>query len=211
MGTGALAERIAVPGGLLGPLPDGLDWAQGAALPVSALTARLLVQAASVPEGGLVLVTGAAGMVGGMAVQLAQAAGARVVAAVRDSDAAQARSLGAEATVNTGDELAAELRRGWPQGFDACLDTLGLQGAVAGVRDGGAYVTTQPDRVPAAERASRPRRSRSSPTPTRSGRSPGRPLPGTSRSGSRPPFRWRSSAAAMTWWPEAVSAARSWS
>jgi NADPH:quinone reductase len=152
MGTGALAERIAVPGGLLGPLPDGLDWAQGAALPVSALTARLLVQAASVPEGGLVLVTGAAGMVGGMAVQLAQAAGARVVAAVRDSDAAQARSLGAEATVNTGDELAAELRRGWPQGFDACLDTLGLQGAVAGVRDGGAYVTTQPDRVPAAER-----------------------------------------------------------
>jgi NADPH:quinone reductase len=152
MGTGALAERIAVPGALLAPLPDGLDWAQGAALPVSALTARLLLQAARVPDGGLVLVTGAAGMVGGMAAQLAQAAGARVVAAVRDSDAAQARRLGAEATVNTGDDLAAGLRRSWPQGFDACLDTLGLQAAIAGVRDGGAYVTTQPGGVPAAER-----------------------------------------------------------
>jgi NADPH2:quinone reductase len=66
MGTGARAERIAVPGALLAPLPDGLDWAQGAALPVSVLTARLLLQAASGPGSGLVLVTGAAGMVGGV-------------------------------------------------------------------------------------------------------------------------------------------------
>jgi NADPH:quinone reductase len=152
MGVGALAERIAVPSALLAPLPGGLDWAQGAALPVSALTARLLNQAAGVSEGDLVLVTGAAGMVGGMAVQLARASGARVVAAVRGSDAAQARGLGAEATVSTGDELGAELRQGWPEGFDACLDTLGLQAALTGVRDGGAYVTTQPTSVPAAER-----------------------------------------------------------
>ena len=152
MGVGALAERIAVPAALLAPLPDGLDWAHGAALPVSALTARLLTQAAKVSGRDLVLVTGAAGMVGGMAVQLARASGARVVAAVRDSDVAQARSLGAAATVNTGDELGAELRQGWPEGFDACLDTLGLQAALSAVRDGGAYVTTQPTGVPAAER-----------------------------------------------------------
>ena len=77
-----------MPAGLLAPLPDGLDWAQGAALPVSALTARLLNVAANVSEGDTVLVTGAAGMVGGMAAQLARAQGARVVAAVRESDAA---------------------------------------------------------------------------------------------------------------------------
>jgi NADPH:quinone reductase len=152
MGVGSLAERIAMPGALLAPLPDGLDWAGGAALPVSALTARLLNEAANVSEGDLVLVTGAAGMVGGMATQLARAKGARVVAAVRDSDIAQARSLGAEATASTGDGLAAELRQGWPEGADACLDTIGLQTALAGVRDGGAYVTTQPTGVPAAER-----------------------------------------------------------
>ena len=54
--------------------------------------------------------------------------------------------------MSTGDELGAELRQGWPQGFDACLDTLGLQAALAAVRDGGAYVTTQPTSVPPAER-----------------------------------------------------------
>ena len=46
----------------------------------------------------------------------------------------------------------------------------------------------------------------SMPASTRSGC---RPLPGTSPSGSRPPFRWPSSAAAMTWWPAVASAARS--
>jgi NADPH:quinone reductase-like Zn-dependent oxidoreductase len=116
------------------------------------LTARLLNETAKVSEGDLVLVTGAAGMVGGMAAQLAQARGARVVAAVRESDAAQAHALGAEATVSTGAGLADELRQGWPDGFDACLDTIGLQSALADVHDGGAYVTTQQDAVPSAER-----------------------------------------------------------
>ena len=152
MGVGALAEQIAMPAALLAPLPDGLDWAQGAALPVTALTARLLNEAAKVSEGDLVLVTGGAGMVGGMAAQLARARGARVVAAVRESDAAQAHALGAEATVSTGNGLADELRQGWPDGFNACLDTIGLQSALADVRDGGAYVTTQPTGVPSAER-----------------------------------------------------------
>jgi NADPH2:quinone reductase len=152
MGVGALAEQIAMPAALLAPLPDGLDWAQGATLPVTALTARLLNEAAKVSEGDLVLVTGGAGMVGGMAAQLARARGARVVAAVRESDAAQAHALGAEATVSTGNGLADELRQSWPDGFNACLDTIGLQSALADVRDGGAYVTTQPTGVPSAER-----------------------------------------------------------
>ena len=152
MGVGALAEQIAMPAALLAPLPDSLDWARGAALPVTALTARLLNEAAKVSEGDLVLVTGAAGMVGGMAAQLARARGARVVAAVRESDAAQAHALGAEATVSTGDGLADELRQGWPDGFNACLDTIGLQSALADVRDGGAYVTTNQEAVPSAER-----------------------------------------------------------
>jgi NADPH2:quinone reductase len=152
MGVGALAEQIAMPAVLLAPLPGGLDWAQGAALPVTALTARLLNEVAKVSDGDLVLVTGAAGMVGGMAAQLARARGARVVAAVRESDAAQAHALGAEATVSTGAGLAEDLRQGWPDGFNACLDTVGLQSALADVRDGGAYVTTQQGALPPAER-----------------------------------------------------------
>ena len=152
MGVGALAEQIAIPAALLAPLPDDLDWAKAAALPVTALTARLLNETAKVAADDVVLVTGAAGMVGGMAAQLARARGARVVAAVRDSDAAQARGLGADATVSTGPGLADEVHRGWPEGVAACLDTIGLPAALAVVRDGGAFVTTQPTGVPAAER-----------------------------------------------------------
>ena len=40
-----------MPAALLAPLPDGLDWAQGAALPVSALTARLRIPARLRPAG----------------------------------------------------------------------------------------------------------------------------------------------------------------
>jgi NADPH:quinone reductase-like Zn-dependent oxidoreductase len=157
MGVGALAEQIAVPSAILAPLPDSLGFAEGSALPVCALTARLLVDTAAVSEGDLVLVTGAAGMVGGFAAQLAGGRGARVVAAVRDSDADEARRLGADMVVNTGNELEAAIRGEWQDGVDACLDTVGLgAGALVCVRDGGAFVTSVPTAVPDAARGIAP-------------------------------------------------------
>ena len=153
MGAGALAEQISVPSTMLAPLPDSLGFPEGSALPVCVLTARLLVDAAEIDEGDLVLVTGAAGMVGGFAAQLAGARGARVVAAVRDSDAEEARRLGAEEVVSAGDELEVEIRGQWQDGVDACLDTVGLgAGALVCVRDGGAFVTSRPTEVPDAAR-----------------------------------------------------------
>jgi NADPH:quinone reductase-like Zn-dependent oxidoreductase len=149
MGVGTFAERIAVPSAILAPLPDGLGFEEGSALPVCGLTARLLLEAAAVKEGDLVLVTGAAGMVGGFASQLASGRGAHVVAAVRHADADAARQLGAEATVDTGPDMEAELRGTWQDGVDACLDTVGLGAdAMVCVRDGGAFVTTVPSAVP---------------------------------------------------------------
>jgi NADPH:quinone reductase-like Zn-dependent oxidoreductase len=153
MGVGALAELIAVPSAILAPLPDTLDFPEGSAVPVCALTARLLLDAAEVGEGDLVLVTGAAGMVGGFATQLSRARGASAVAAVRDSDADEARRLGATRVVNTGEELEAVIRREWPGGVDACVDTVGLgAGALGCVRDGGSFVTSVPTAVPGATR-----------------------------------------------------------
>ena len=110
MGVGALAERIAVPSAILAPLPDSLGFPEGSAVPVCALTARLLLDAAGVGKGDVVVVTGAAGMVGGFATQLAAGRGASVVAAVRDTDANEARRLGAKMVVNTGDELEGVIR-----------------------------------------------------------------------------------------------------
>lgn len=149
MGVGALAEQIAVPSAILAPLPDSLGFPEGSALPVCGLTARLLVDGAAVKDGDLVLVTGAAGMVGGYAAQLAAGRGARVVAAVRDSDADEARRLGAGSVVSTSDDLANQIRGEWVDGVDACLDTVGLgTEALVCVRDGGAFVTSVPTAVP---------------------------------------------------------------
>jgi hypothetical protein len=60
MGVGAFAEQIAVPSAILAPLPYDLSFVEGSTLPVCTLTARLLVDAAAVKAGDLVLVTGAA-------------------------------------------------------------------------------------------------------------------------------------------------------
>ena len=156
MGVGAFAEQIAVSSAILAPLPEALGFAEGSILPVSGLAARLLVETADVSEGDLVLVTGAAGMVGGFASQLAVERGARVIAAVRSSDAEEARRLGADAVVDTnGMEVA--VREEWQDGVDACLDTVGLgSDALVCVRDGGAFVTSVPSAVPDAARGISP-------------------------------------------------------
>jgi NADPH:quinone reductase-like Zn-dependent oxidoreductase len=153
MGVGAFGEQIAVPSSILAPLPDALGFAEGSALPVCSLTARLLVDAAAVSDGDLVLVTGAAGMVGGFACQLAAGRGARVVGGVRDSDIDEAQRLGAETTVNTANDLETEVRGRWTDGVDACIDTVGLgSSALVCVRDGGKFVTSVPTAVPEAAR-----------------------------------------------------------
>jgi NADPH:quinone reductase len=157
MAAGSFAELIAVPSALLAALPAALSFAAGSALPVCGLTARLLVVGANVSAGDTVLVTGAAGMVGGFALQLAKARGARVIAAVRERDADEARRLGADAIADTGDGLAAAVRQQAPNGVDACLDTIGLgASALACVRDGGAFVTSVPPALPGAERGISP-------------------------------------------------------
>lgn len=161
MGIGAFAEQIAVPSAILAPLPEALGFEEGSTLPVCGLTARLLVEAAAVSGADVVLVTGAAGMVGGFAVQLARGRGARVVAAVREREAGEARRLGAETVVDTGTGLEAAVRGEWPAGVDACVDTVGLGSRALGcVRDGGAFVTsvtTVPGSVPDAARGISPR------------------------------------------------------
>jgi NADPH:quinone reductase-like Zn-dependent oxidoreductase len=157
MGIGSFAEKLSVPPAVLAGLPESISFEAGAAMPVTALTARLLVTAAHVSPDDLVLVTGAAGMVGGSALQQAVAANARVVAAVRASDADAARELGAAAVFETGPDLEAEVREEFIDGVDACLDTIGLGDAgLVCVRDGGAFVTSLGKTIPSAARGIHP-------------------------------------------------------
>ncbi|MEV3978101.1 zinc-binding dehydrogenase [Nonomuraea sp. NPDC049758] len=98
-GAGAWAERAAFDTGSLAVVPDGVDLAVAAALPMSGLSALRSLRAAGVSLGSRVLVTGASGSVGTLAVQLARLAGAHVVASV--SSAARAKALGPDVDVVT--------------------------------------------------------------------------------------------------------------
>src|SRR5437762_584375 len=81
----------------LAPVPEGVPDAQAAALPTAGLTALRSLEVAGLVLGRRVLITGATGGVGRMAIQLARESGAVVTALVRDSAAAgePLRRLGA--------------------------------------------------------------------------------------------------------------------
>jgi NADPH2:quinone reductase len=99
---GTAAEYITVPSHLAWPLPKGTSFAEGACLPVPALTAYCALFRDEPIRGKTVLVHGGAGAVGYYAVQLAKWGGAgRVIATVsRDAQAAKAREAGADVVVD---------------------------------------------------------------------------------------------------------------
>ena len=123
--SGTSAQYIALPAELAVPLPQKLDWAQGACLGIPVMTAHRCLFADGPIRGMTVLVTGGAGVVGHYAVQLARWAGARVIATVSSPEkAAHARKGGAHATIdyrteNVADRLDA-LTRG--KGVDRVVD-----------------------------------------------------------------------------------------
>jgi NADPH:quinone reductase len=97
------AERAAVAVGRLARIPDGIGYCAAAALPVAGLTAHYALQHVGRLLGRHVLVTGAGGGVGRVAVQLAAAAGARVTAWVgRPEGGAGLDELGADAVSEYG-------------------------------------------------------------------------------------------------------------
>ncbi|MGV9361744.1 NADP-dependent oxidoreductase [Amycolatopsis sp. NPDC003731] len=136
---GAYAERIVLDASAVAPAPAGVSPAEAATLPLNALTAAQALDL--VGTTGTVLVTGAAGAVGGYAVALAHARKLRVVAVASEADEAQVRASGADEFVPRGPSLADRVRAVVPGGVDAALDPalLGLD-ALDAVRGGGEFV-----------------------------------------------------------------------
>ncbi|GAA3496003.1 NADP-dependent oxidoreductase [Streptomyces prasinosporus] len=144
---GTHAEYVVVPADAVARAPRTADAVHAATLPLNALTAARALDLLEVPAGGSLLVTGAAGAVGGYAVQLAAHRGVVVTGLAREDDEELVRSLGA-ARFSGG---AVE-----EKGFDAVLDAAVLgDRALAWVRDGGAYAGVIPRAAPAAERGVR--------------------------------------------------------
>ncbi len=95
------AERVAVPTHRVVALPDNVSFAQSATLPVAGLTALRCVRLGGALVGRRVLITGAAGGVGTLAIQIAAHSGAHVTAVVgRPERAAGLRELGAKDVVH---------------------------------------------------------------------------------------------------------------
>lgn len=93
---GSLAEYVAVPAASVVPLPEHLDFAQGAALPVAATTAWNAVRSAQVRPGSVVVILGTGG-VSLFALQFAKASGATVILASSSADKLErGRRLGAD-------------------------------------------------------------------------------------------------------------------
>src|SRR5271154_3911258 len=97
------AELVAVADSDLAHLPDGLDLADAAAIPLIALTGEQLVRLATkVEKGQTVVVTGALGSVGRAAVHAAKKLGAQVIAGVRKKSLTDAESLGVAGVLAVG-------------------------------------------------------------------------------------------------------------
>jgi NADPH2:quinone reductase len=123
------AEYCIAPASAVIPLPDFLSFEDGAAFPIQVLTAwHLLHTCYRTDTGKTVVVHAAAGGVGLVAVQIAKAAGARVIGTVSsDSKAAVARRHGADEIINySTHDFAAETKRLTEgRGADLILDAVG--------------------------------------------------------------------------------------
>jgi NADPH2:quinone reductase len=125
---GAYAAQLLVPADALVPKPPELDWAQASGLMLTGVTAWHALAATAVHQGDTVLIHGASGGVGTMAVQLAAGRGAQVIATASPARHEYLRDLGAT-PVAYGDGLAGRVRAVASHGVDAALDLVGTDEA----------------------------------------------------------------------------------
>jgi NADPH2:quinone reductase len=125
-GSGGYAERAAVDAGGVVEVPEGLELDDAVALLADGRTAIMLVRKAGLREGERVLVEAAAGGVGTLLVQLAQAAGARIVAAAGGASKVEvARGSGVEVAVDYRESGWAEQVREAVGALDIVFDGVG--------------------------------------------------------------------------------------
>lgn len=138
--NGSLAEYVAIEARNLAPLPDDVDFNDGSALVMPGLTAwQALFDHGQLQSGQRVLVHGAAGIVGSMAVQLARQAGAYVIGTGRAAHREVALDFGANEFVDLDTDALENIGQ-----VDLVFDVLGGDAAkrsVGVIRVGGRFVT----------------------------------------------------------------------
>ncbi|GAB2462024.1 NADPH:quinone reductase-like Zn-dependent oxidoreductase [Conyzicola lurida] len=142
LNLGGQAQYVVVPAESVVLAPKGIDLTAASTLLMSALTAQMGMDALALTPGATIAVTGAAGGIGGYAVQLAKAAGATVIADAAEKDRDLVKSLGADHVLPRGTEFPAAVRQLLPEGVDGVIDGGSVGDSIAAaVRDGGAIAT----------------------------------------------------------------------
>lgn len=128
---GGYAEQVAVPAGQVLPLPDGFDVVTSASLPETAATVfSNLFMAAAVQEGDYVLIHGATGGIGTMAIQMVTAFGAVPMVTAGSAEKLElAKSLGAKVLINYKEQDFVEAVQDATDGHgaDVILDVVGAK------------------------------------------------------------------------------------
>jgi NADPH:quinone reductase len=124
---GLLREVAAVPAELLDEVPPGVDDLQAAALSVVGITAKRILDLAAPPHGAVVVILGASGGVGSVAVQIAKLLGAHVVAVTGSSEKRpMIEGLGADLVLAEGDDaIPAALDKAYGRLADVVLNPCG--------------------------------------------------------------------------------------
>jgi len=137
---GTYAEHVVLDAADVAPIPRDLDSAAASTLPLNGLTAVQALDLLRPAAGQTILVTGAAGGLGGFGVELAAMRGLRVIAAAGDDDEKLVRQLGASAFIPRSADLATAVRDLVPGGVDVAFDAAVLgYPALDSVRAGGSF------------------------------------------------------------------------
>jgi len=139
---GTFAEYVAVAARDVARKPAALDWPQAAGLPLTGLTALHSLDRLNIGPDDVLLVHGAAGGVGSLAVQIAVARGARVIGTASERNHDFVHSLGGE-PVTYGEGLVERIKALSPSGVTAVADFVGgqLETTLAVLATGGRHVS----------------------------------------------------------------------
>lgn len=142
VGGGTFAERVNVPVRAVARKPASLSWEQAAALPLAGGTALRAIDALGELHARTVLIHGGSGGVGGFAVQIAVARGARVIATASEPNHDYLRSLGAIPTTY-GEGLVERVKALSDGSVDAVADFAGgmLEVTLAVLAPGGTHAS----------------------------------------------------------------------
>ena len=153
---GAQAEQVVLDTNAVAPAPRSVAPVEASTIPLNSLTADQALDLLALRPGQWLLVTGAAGAVGGFALELATLRGLRTVAVAAPRDEELVRELGADEFVARTQDLGGAVRRLVPAGVHGALDA-GLAGmpALDAVRDQGAFVAVAAGAAPVPLRGTR--------------------------------------------------------